>query len=177
MKSIAACLFVMGILLSCFGFLLSNTERLPFVLQMVSPSYINARFALQTLEMGKEVLPGMRGFAECATIYMIELEDQNPIEILSGVAITRFYHPPKVVKGLSVKRGISVSRPLEITLSNGQKLNTTLEALEKKVFRLKAKKLFSWATIIFLFGVFFQILGFFVERVNERDTLRKNISR
>ena len=168
MRKFALVLFVSGLILEAAAFLLSNADDFPIVLGVVSRDYALATQGLNSLESGNELLPNMVGFEECADPYLAILRQQNPPEVLSGISITRFFHPPRVEQGFNVNRGVSTKRPLEIFLSNGEKIDSTVEALEIKINRLKKGSLLFAAVVAFFIGVALQVIGFTIERRSER---------
>jgi hypothetical protein len=167
MKRATLVLFIVGVVLELGGFLVSNAEEIPAVSRIVSRNYAFAKEGLATLETGSkmntELLPGMRGFDQCAELYMTILRNQNPPESLRGVSVTRFFHPAEVTQVFDVNRGVRSKRPLEIQLSNGQKVHSTLESLQAKIEPLKSSSLFMAAAAIFGIGLAFHIAAFVCE--------------
>lgn len=170
MARITIVLFITGLILEALAFLGSHAENVPFVLSVVSPSFITANNGLKEMERTMVLTPNQRGFDELSALFLKQLALWNPdkdISTISVVKITR-ENPALVFGRLHAKEKV----PLTFTLSNGQDLKWNLEALMKGVNNLKARRLFLASVIVFVIGIGIQILGFIVE-ILDRKKRRK----
>lgn len=167
MKRTTLALVVVGIVLEIAAFLVSNADEIPFVLHVVSPDYARAMEGLARLESGglaaSQLLPGMPGFEECADLYIQMFRQQASQEELADLRINRFHHLPRVSLDLSPGEGSRTVRHLEVHLSNGQQVSSSLESLEAKIERLKRGDLFSVSAFVFCLGVLLQVLAIVAE--------------
>ncbi|HCP91331.1 MAG TPA: hypothetical protein DIT76_04685 [Spartobacteria bacterium] len=54
--------------------------------------------------------------------------------------------------------------PLQVELSNGQKVQWDLKQVEAQVTSLKERRVFDYAAVFFILGTVITIIGFVVER-------------
>ena len=97
--------------------------------------------AIAIIEDKGEINSGSPEFKICNNLYIESFKRDYPDYDLSGIRIERLHHPSSVSQGFSVKKGLSVKRPLDVYLSNGVKYESTIEALQIKVDRLKESKI------------------------------------
>lgn len=73
------------------------------------------------------------------------------------LAVVRFVHPPSVIHLLNVRRGVLDLRPLEVYLSTGEEVDSSLESLSKKIDKLRGRGLFRLSALVFAAGVVLSI--------------------
>ena len=110
-----------------------------------------------------DLLGRQRIFEICKNLYIASIKRDYPDFNLTGITITRLYHPPSISQGFSVKKGTVISRPLNVYLSDGRKYESTIEALQKKVELLKGKKVLGASVYLFVSGVLLTTTGFVLE--------------
>ena len=169
MKRIGLIIFALGVLIDTGAFLMSNTDHFAFVYPIISASYSKGLAAINMIEDKGEIRPGTPEFEICNDLYMESIKHDNPNQDFSGITILRFHHPPKVSQGFSVKKGVTVRRPLDVYLSNDLKYESTIEALQIKVDRLKASRIFRSSTLLFIIGIMLTVLGFAMEYLKKKD--------
>ncbi len=158
-------LFVLGLVVEISGFLVSKAERIPFVMRLVSPSYVRSLDGLKRLDSDLVLLPGQPGFPEISEIYMRGLANnpKNDPRVVAQLRVVRInrMNAEFLVTAKAARQRVN----LFFTLSNGQKGRMQLETLKAEVEELKADKLFEIGLLVFAAGVLLQIAGFFLVRV------------
>jgi hypothetical protein len=166
MARITIVLFIIGLLFEALAFLGAHAEDVPFVLSIVSPSYVTAKDGLREMERTMVLTPNQRGFDELSALFFKQLVLWNPGKDVSSISVVKITrkNPALAFGRLHAKEKV----PLIFTLSNGQDLKWDLEALMKGVNNLKAKRLFLASVVVFVIGVGIQILGFIVEILDRK---------
>jgi hypothetical protein len=160
MARIRIMLFIIGLLLEALAFLGSHAENVPFVLSIVSPSYVKAKDGLRQMEKIIVLAPNQCGFDELSGLFLKQLALWNPTKDVSSISVLKITRekPVFVFNRLHATEKI----PLIFTLSNGQNIKWDLAALTEDVKNLKATRLFLASIVVFVLGVGIQILGFVV---------------
>lgn len=74
MRNLSYFLFVLGILISITGYIISNATEKVWVGRILFPKYIKAKEALNKLESNKYIFKGEDGFAEIEQILRMQLK-------------------------------------------------------------------------------------------------------
>ena len=162
MKKVNLILFIIGTLLTVFGFLLANTDNYPFALKMVSPAYVNGMKGIKTLESGKDLKPGMVGFKEIAIPLSRRLKSHQTDEEYSGCVIAIIKWPTSIEEEFRTS-GVKTVRKVKAECEDGTPVDTTMESLTKNVEKLKVRNLKWYSLGIFLTGLAFSFISFFLE--------------
>lgn len=161
MKTSAALLVILGILLEIAAFLGDKAESVPVVLSLVAPKYIEAQSGLVKLEKKMTLSPGDPGFEAIANIFLLRLAEENPPDRLAGVSVMKIERQtPKIVFG-NLRAGEVV--PVTFSLSNGQSLDWSLDGLIETILALKKGRVFQFSAIVFVVGILIQIVGFIMQ--------------
>jgi hypothetical protein len=159
-------LFIIGLLLEALAFLGSHAENVPFVLSVVSPSYVKAKDGLRQMEKVMVLIPNQRGFDELSGLFLKKLVLWNPTKDVSSINVMKITRQKSVF--IINRFHANETVPLIFTLSNGQNLKWDLEALTESVNNLKATRLFLASIVVFVLGVGIQISGFVGKRQRGR---------
>ena len=160
MNKITCCLFVFGLLLEIFAFLISNTSNLPWMHRLLSPTYYKAQKALQKLDSEKELIQADYGFKEVIKKFREKAIEEGHPEV-SEISVI------KIVRG-NPKMGFSansagVKTPIDFHLEGGKTVGWYMEEIIAKIETLRTKNLFWWGVGLFTIGVILQIVGFVIE--------------
>jgi hypothetical protein len=71
------------------AFLGSHAEDVPFVLSIVSPSYVIAKDGLKEMERTMVLTPNQRGFDEVSALFFKQLSLWNPGKDVSSVSVAK----------------------------------------------------------------------------------------
>jgi len=169
MKKIFTPLFIVGLIIEISAFLISQTNNIPFVLNMLSPKYITATKGLIQLESKKLLAPEDTGFNEVENIFISLARAQNPAEKIKSISAIQFYRKAApTFKKYSAK----VNFPLIVKLSNGQEIEWEFNELKELIEELKIKHIFLYSFIIFLLGIAFQVIDKI--RESKKDIIKKD---
>ena len=163
MRKINLAIFILGVLLTVFGFFLSKTDDYPFVLKIVSSAYVKGMQGIRTLESRKDLKPGMVGFKEIAIPLSKRLKNSETNEEMIGCQIKIIRWPTSFGQGWGPS-GAKTERKVKAECYDGTSVNTTMESLTKNVEKLKARNLKWYSLGIFLIGLFLSFISFFSEK-------------
>jgi hypothetical protein len=154
-------LFILGLLFEIAAFIGGHADSIPFVLQVISPSYVRAKQGLKNLDTDMTLSPDELGFAEISRVFLERLAKDNPPEKLANISIIKIYRK-RAYLGIGRKRAGEVI-PITFVLSNGQEIDWKLKFLSPLINELKSKRVFLAAVIVFMAGVSLQIIGFILQ--------------
>ena len=173
MKKVKIVLFIIGALLTVFGFLLANTDNYPFVLKIVSPAYVKGLKGIKTLESGKDLKLGMVGFKEIAIPLSKRLKSYQTNEEFSECVIAIIKCPTSIEEEFRTS-GIKTVRKIKAECEDGIPVDTTMESLSKNVEKLKVRNLKWYSLAIFLTGLTFSCISFFIEITKQANNSLEN---
>lgn len=162
----AIILFVLGLFLVIAAFLGGQEDHLPFVLNAISPDYMQAREALRRMQSTLTLGPHDPGFAQISRIFLKELALQNPPDEVASVSVVRIQRRQPLLDFSKATREV-VSVAFE--LSNGQTLEWSLGLLMARVSELKKGYVFIASVALFVVGIILQIKGFTTKLQGERQ--------
>lgn len=151
-------LFAIGLLLEIAAFLGGQADNIPYVSEIISPSYIEAIEGLKVLDKEMILYPKDHGFKQISKIFLEKAAEENPPEKLVKIVVLKIQRKGARL-GFS-ERHAKEEIPIVFELSNGQKLEWQLEHLIESVNKIKADRTFKVASVIFILGVVLQIIGF-----------------
>ena len=164
MKKSALFLFVLGIFFAVCAFFIDKVENLPFVLNLLAPQYTKAHSSLIELEKKTILIPADPGFDAIANIFLLKLGEENPSNSLKDIFVTKIErHKPVLAFSKSL---VGEYVKLTFSLSNGQSINWSIEKLKETIFAHKTKSIFSFAAIIFFFGIVNTIFAFILQVID-----------
>ena len=160
MNKITRILFVAGLLLEIFAFLISNTSNLPWMHRLLSPTYYKAQKALQKLDSKKELIQTDYGFQEVIKKFREKAMEEGHPEVSEIPVI-------KIVRG-NPRMGFSansagVTTPIDFHLESGKTVGWYMEEIIEKIETLRTKNLFWWGASLFLIGIILQVVGRIIE--------------
>jgi len=151
-------LFWIGMILTTIAFLTGQATRIRFVLQAVSPAYVNAEAAeirLMTLGILRN---SDQGFPELCMIFREKRPRQHPDDPINPVSITGFQCDANAIDPHAPETKTAISAvPIMVQMSNGQTLEWTSDDLKESAERLKESGIFRFASVCFVLGLIIQI--------------------
>ena len=144
-------------------FLVANTTDYPFVLGIVSPSYVKGMAGIESLKSGNDLSPGMAGFKEIAIPLSKRLLNSETGKAVKPCEILLIKAPTGSSLGFYTS-GTRTTTKVKAECSNGTPINTTLEALLKNVQKLKNRNLKWLSLILFALGVIISIVGYLIAK-------------
>jgi hypothetical protein len=164
---------ILGIVITILGHLLDKSEKYPFVVDFVAPSYIQALTAYEEMLNSSDFLgkgspkimkPGDSGFVEIAKVLA-----QDFPEIRSNVNIVeqiRIKDLGSVAGGYLRDKGINYSgiQPhFELSLAGGRVLSKYVIDLRSAIRKMFLEdSLFYWGSVVFWVGVLITISSLFI---------------
>ena len=153
----AAVIFFLGLLLVIAAFLGAQADRFPFVLNVISPDYMQAREGLRRMQSTLILDPRDPGFTQLAGIFLEELALENPPDEVASVSVVKIQRQqPLLDFSKATKEEVSVA----FELSNGQTLEMSLDLLNVRVNQLKKGYVSVAAVVLFVVGIILQMKGF-----------------
>jgi len=143
------------------GFLASNAKNIPIILPYLTPSYYNATVGMKILSDKGILLPENQGFEVIETLFLDYASTQNSPDIIKTISLLSI-----TLKNASLRFGEKRAReyrPIELKLSNGQKVEWSLDNLQSKIDKLFDSAIFKWSYSLFLVGLIFEIIYFCLE--------------
>jgi hypothetical protein len=162
LKKLGILIFVAGILLSICAFVADKVDHIPFVLRLLAPAYARALAGITKLQSTKSLFPSDEGFAEISRLFFNTAAHENPPEVLASLSIKSFTRQTAMI-AFGEDRADEVV-PLQVELSNGQKVQWDLRQVEAQLASLKESRVFDYAVVFFILGTVITIIGFVVER-------------
>jgi hypothetical protein len=161
-KKLGILIFFAGILLSICAFVADKVDHIPFVLRLLAPAYARARAGIAKLDSSKTLLPSDEGFAEISRLFFDVAAHENPPELIASVSVKSNTRQAAMI-AFGENRAAEII-PLQVELSNGQKVQWDLKQVEAQVTSLKERRVFDYAAVFFILGTVITIIGFVVER-------------
>lgn len=167
MSKIKFSLFVGGLVLEVFAFLIGNASNLPWMHRLLSPAYYKAQKALIKLESEKELIQTDYGFQEIIRALQEKAIQERHPEI-SGLPVRKIVRGTPAMGFSANKAGVST--PVEFHFEGGRTVKWNLEEIVEKIQALRTKNLFCWALGLFAIGVILQVAGFLIENKKRLTT-------
>jgi len=160
MKNITLILFVSGIFVETIAFFIGYAEHVPFLYQVISPTYYCANKGFEKLRDVKLLKQTDKGFIQISQLFKDVAAKQNPAEVVERINPTEFIRKG-AMQAFSTDRVKEVIK-VGVKLSNGQTVDWDLNEISSMVKALKSTNTFQWALKIFSLGVLIQIIGFII---------------
>jgi hypothetical protein len=164
-------LFWAGLLISIAGFTIGQTQRIPPILNRVSPAYARATDGANTLFKTGLLLPENKGFSEIALIYVRLIERLNPT--VPGRTIERDYRVLKITFSPTLtalsddEYGRFVGERIKVTTLSGE-FGWHKKGLLASLDKLKDRNILAAALSVFLFGQIVSILSWWNKSRHEK---------
>jgi len=157
-------IFFAGIVLSICAFVVDKADHIPVVLRLVVPAYVHARAGLAKLQSTKVLVPADEGFAQISRLFFETASHENSPELLATLSIKSFTRQTAMIAFGEDRAGEIV--PLQVDLSNGQKVQWDVRQVEAQVASLKQSRVFDFALALFILGTVIAVIGFLIERLS-----------
>jgi hypothetical protein len=155
--------FVVGILVSICAFIADKVDHIPVVLRMLAPEYSHVETALAKLRDIKSLAPADEGFSEISKLFFQTAARKNPPELLATLSITKLTRQTAMMAFGENQVGEVV--PLEVELSNGQKVRWDMKQVEAQAASLKEGRIFHFSVGLFILGVILAAIGFIIDHI------------
>jgi hypothetical protein len=131
-------------------------------MRFLAPAYVHAQAGVAKLGSSKTLLPGDDGFSELAKLFFDTASHENSAEVLALLSVKGFTRQTAMIALGEDHAGEVV--PVEVELSNGQKVRWDLKQIESQLDSLKGNRVFDYTLVFFAVGTVLEIVGFIIER-------------
>jgi hypothetical protein len=156
-------IFVIGLVVSACAFVADKVDHIPAVLRLLAPEYARAEMALAKLKDTKTLGPDDNGFSEISKLFFQNAARENSPELLATLSIKKFARQTAMMAFGESKVGEVI--PVEIELSNGQKVQWDLKQMETQAASLKENRIFHFSVGFFFLGLVIAAIGFFIDHI------------
>lgn len=154
MSRISLILFIVGLLVYCAAFFLSNAESIPIVERIIAPRFVKARQGLDLLNQRGQLLPTDLGFGSLESLVRQRMkEDIDPV-MVDRIAITRIGFGDATFSPEKQQRSIRIS------LSNGQVIDWDLKVVGERVESMRRTSFHRGAIVLLVIGLVLSISGY-----------------
>jgi len=168
MDKLGIIVFIVGIGVSICAFVADKVDHIPGILRLLAPEYARAEAALAKLRNTKTLEPGDKGFSEVSKLFFQTAARENPPELLATLSITKLTRQNAMMAFGETQVGEIV--PLEVELSNGQKVRWDLKQVEAQAASLKEIRIFHFSVAFFIVGIIIAAIGFLTDHVGHNRT-------
>ena len=162
MRCCTIVLFVLGVFLTIAAFFIDHSNKIHFVLSIVSPNSAKAKQGVESLYSKEMLISVDVGFKQISKIFLKELATLNPPEKIKNIEVVSIKKKSEV--GLTDSDvGIKENVPIEIELSNGLKTERNLKEIESLIDEDIQNSLLVTGFIILFTGVSIEILMFVIK--------------
>jgi hypothetical protein len=158
--------FIVGILVSACAFIADKVDHIPAVLRVLAPAYLRAQAGIEKLKATKTLEPNDAGFSEITKLFFARAARENPPELLASLSVRKLTRQTAMMAFGESQVGEVV--PVEVELSNGQKVQWDLKQIESETAPLKESRIFHFSVAFFILGLIIAAIGFFIDHASGR---------
>jgi len=166
-KKLGVVIFIVGILVSVCAFVADKVDHIPAMLKLLAPGYIRAQTAIEKLKTAKTLEPSNAGFAEISKLFFERAARENSPKLLATMSIQKLTRQGAIRTYGELQ--VNEIVPVEVELSNGQKVQWDLKQIKAQATSLKESRLFHFSVGFFVLGLIIATAGFAIDHFCARS--------